>query len=161
ADMATVAHLPLEEGLNGRTSTYIDALLIPRADREGVGVPPTRRVRRDAPIEGGYVHAIRPGLSNFVVVLDFKSMYPSIIIARNLCFTTLSDHGATVAPDGHTRFLLPSERLGIIPAILAELLAERDRFRELARTGPEELRPYYDGLQYAVKILMNSFYGVL
>ncbi|MEM0129770.1 MAG: 3'-5' exonuclease, partial [Thermoplasmata archaeon] len=31
ADLATVAHLPLEEGLNGRTSQYIDALLIPRA----------------------------------------------------------------------------------------------------------------------------------
>jgi len=161
ADMATVAHLPLEEGLNGRTSTYIDALLIPRADREHVGVPPTRRVRRDAPIEGGYVHAIRPGLSTFVVVLDFKSMYPSIIIAKNLCFTTLSPTGATVAPSGEARFLLASERPGLIPSILRELLADRDRFRELARSGPPELRPYYDGLQNAVKILMNSFYGVL
>ena len=45
ADMATVAHLPLEEGLNGRTSQFIDALLIPRADRRHVGVPPTQRMR--------------------------------------------------------------------------------------------------------------------
>ncbi|MCI4369979.1 MAG: DNA polymerase II, partial [Thermoplasmata archaeon] len=49
ADLATVAHLPLEEGLNGRTSQYIDALLIPRADRRHVGVPPTHRMGRDAP----------------------------------------------------------------------------------------------------------------
>ncbi|EQD74004.1 DNA polymerase family B, partial [mine drainage metagenome] len=40
ADLATVAQLPLEEGLNGRTSQFIDALLVPRADRQGVGVPP-------------------------------------------------------------------------------------------------------------------------
>ncbi|EQD79287.1 DNA polymerase family B, partial [mine drainage metagenome] len=61
ADMATVAHLPLEEGLNGRTSLFIDAMLIPRADQRGVGVPMNHYAGRDAPIEGGYVHAIRPG----------------------------------------------------------------------------------------------------
>src|SRR5208282_3378645 len=43
ADLATVAHLPLDEGLNGRTSQFIDAILIPRADRLHVGVPPSHR----------------------------------------------------------------------------------------------------------------------
>ena len=161
ADLATVAHLPLEDGLNGRTSLFIDALLIPRADREGVGVPPTHRARRDAPIEGGYVHSIRAGLYNWLVVLDFKSMYPSIIISRNLCFTTLSSRGTTVAPSG-ARFLSPAERPGIIPSILRELLADRDRFRrEAAAATTPEGRQYFDGLQNAVKVLMNSFYGVL
>ena len=93
ADMATVARLPLEEGLNGRTSLFIDAILIPRADRQQVGVPMNHRAGRENPIEGGYVHAIRPGIYHWVVVLDFKSMYPSIIIDRNLCFTTLSPEG--------------------------------------------------------------------
>ncbi|HTP54214.1 MAG TPA: DNA polymerase domain-containing protein [Thermoplasmata archaeon] len=161
ADLATVAHLPLEEGLNGRTSQYIDAMLIPRADARGVGVPPSHRTGRDNPIEGGYVHAIRAGIHPWVVTLDFKSMYPSIIIARNLCFTTLSPEGTTVAPSG-ARFLAPEVRRGIIPEILAELLADRDRFRAQGRaaTNPEGAG-YYDGLQNAVKILMNSFYGVL
>ncbi|MFY9717551.1 MAG: DNA polymerase domain-containing protein [Thermoplasmata archaeon] len=161
ADLATVARLPLEEGLNGRTSQYIDAMLIPRADARGVGVPPSHRTGRDNPIEGGYVHAIRAGIHPWVVTLDFKSMYPSIIIARNLCFTTLSGNGTTVAPSG-ARFLSPEVRRGIIPEILAELLADRDRFRAQGRaaTNPE-VAEYYDGLQNAVKILMNSFYGVL
>ncbi len=162
ADLATVAHLPLEEGLNGRTSLFIDAMLIPRADRERVGVPPTHRARREAPIEGGYVHAIRPGIYRWVSVLDFKSMYPSIIISRNICFTTLSPTGATRSPDGGARFLTPAERVGIVPRILRELLADRDRFRRLAREATaDEQREYFDGLQNAVKILMNSFYGVL
>ncbi|MCI4368631.1 MAG: DNA polymerase II [Thermoplasmata archaeon] len=161
ADLATVAHLPLEEGLNGRTSQYIDALLVPLADRRQIGVPMTRRVRRDNPIEGGYVHAIRPGIYRWVVVLDFKSMYPSIIIAKNICFTTLSDSGATLSPSG-ARFVTPDVRQGIVPEILRSLLADRDRFRALSRSAETpELREYYDGLQNAVKILMNSFYGVL
>ena len=161
ADLATVAHLPLEEGLNGRTSLFIDAILIPRADAEHVGVPMTNRMGRDAPIEGGYVHSIRPGIYQWVVVLDFKSMYPSIIISRNLCFTTLSPEGTIVAPSG-ARFLAPEVRHGIIPRILSDLLAERDRFRRLGREADSpELAQYYDGLQNAVKVLMNSFYGVL
>ena len=161
ADLATVAHLPLEEGLNGRTSQYIDAILVPRADARGVGVPPSHHAGRDAPIEGGYVHAIRAGIHPWVVTLDFKSMYPSIIIDRNLCFTTLSPEGTTVAPSG-ARFLAASVRRGIIPEILGELLADRDRFRALGRAAESpDLAVYYDGLQNAVKILMNSFYGVL
>ena len=161
ADLATVARLPLEEGLNGRTSLFIDAMLIPRADARGVGVPMSHYGGREASIEGGYVHAIRPGMYRWVVVLDFKSMYPSIIIARNLCFTTLSPEGTTVAPSG-ARFVAPTVRRGIIPEILAELLADRDRFRRAARAAPTpELAEYYDGLQNAVKVLMNSFYGVL
>ncbi len=161
ADLATVAHLPLEEGLNGRTSLFIDALLIPRADTEHVGVPPTHRLRREAAIEGGYVHTMRPGIYRWVVVLDFKSMYPSIIIAQNICFTTLSDRGTNVSPTG-ARFLSADVRPGLIPGILRELLADRDRFRSLSRSAPTpEMRQYYDGLQNAVKVLMNSFYGVL
>ena len=161
ADLATVAHLPLEEGMNGRTSLFIDALLIPRADAEGVGVPTSHYGGRENPIEGGYVHAIRPGIYRWVVVLDFKSMYPSIIISRNLCFTTLSPAGTTVAPSG-ARFLASSVRKGLIPGILSQLLADRDRFRREQRSAPSaELREYYDGLQNAVKVLMNSFYGVL
>jgi DNA polymerase I len=161
ADLATVAHLPLEEGLNGRTSLFIDAILIPLADEQHVGVPPSHRTGRDSPIEGGYVHAIRPGIYRWVVVLDFKSMYPSIIIARNLCFTTLSPDGTTVAPSG-ARFLSAEVRKGIIPKILSDLLADRDRFRQLGRAADTpELVAYYDGLQNAVKVLMNSFYGVL
>ncbi|HZY70321.1 MAG TPA: DNA polymerase domain-containing protein [Thermoplasmata archaeon] len=166
ADMATVAALPLEEGLNGRTSQFIDAILIPKVDRAhigsaSVGVLPSRRAGGGSPIEGGYVHAIKAGRSEWVVVLDFKSMYPSIIIARNICFTTLSPEGTNVAPSG-ARFLSADQRRGLIPQILEELLAQRERFREASRRAETpELREYYDGLQNAVKVLMNSFYGVL
>jgi DNA polymerase I len=161
ADLATVAHLPLEEGLNGRTSLFIDSLLIPRAEAERVGVPMNHYAGRENPIEGGYVHGIRPGIYRWVVVLDFKSMYPSIIIRHNLCFTTLSPEGTVTAPSG-AKFLDPSVRRGLIPAILSDLLADRDRFRQSGRAAPDpDLATYYDGLQNAVKILMNSFYGVL
>ncbi len=160
-DLATVANLPLEEGLNGRTSLFVDSLLIPRADRRKIGVPQNRFGRMETAIEGGYVHTIKPGLYNWIVVLDFKSMYPNIIISKNLCFTTLSPNGPTVSPSG-ARFLSAEERPGLIPEVLRELLAERDAIRQRGRDAESpDLQRYYDGLQSAVKILMNSFYGVL
>ncbi|HEV2429457.1 MAG TPA: DNA polymerase domain-containing protein, partial [Thermoplasmata archaeon] len=161
ADLATVAQLSLEDGLNGRTSLFIDSLLIPKADQRAIGVPMNHRTGRDSPIEGGYVHAIRPGLYRWVVVLDFKSMYPSIIIAKNICFTTLSPDGTTVSPSG-ARFLAADQKPGIIPEILRGLLQDRDRMRAaMASAATPAEREYLDGLQNAVKILMNSFYGVL
>jgi DNA polymerase, archaea type len=161
SDLATVAKLPLEEGLNGRTSQFVDSILIPRADRKKIGVPMNRFGRSDTQIEGGYVHTIKPGLYNWIVVLDFKSMYPNIIISKNLCFTTLSPDGPTVSPTG-ARFLSVEQRPGLIPEVLRELLTERDAIRQRGREADSpELQRYYDGLQSAVKILMNSFYGVL
>ncbi len=111
-------------------------------------------------IEGGYVHSIQPGLYHWVCVLDFKSMYPSLIIAKNICFTTLNPAGDIVSPTG-VHFFSREQRPGLLPGILVSLMRERDETKRKmkdAKTADEKL--YYDGLQGAIKILMNSFYGV-
>jgi DNA polymerase I len=98
-DLATVSRLPLDDVINGRTSNLIDSILIRVADREKIGVPMTGGHRKDRKIEGGYVHTIDPGLSDWVCVLDLKSMYPSLIIAKNICFTTLDSAGEITSPE--------------------------------------------------------------
>lgn len=159
-DLATVTKLPLNDVMSGTTSLLIDSILIRRADRAGVGVPMTQRRIYEDQIEGGYVHVIEPGLYHNVVVLDFKSMYPSLIIAKNICFTTISEKGAIASPTG-TRFLSREQKPGLLPSILGELMRERDRLKRLMREARvEEEKEYYRGLQEAVKVLMNAFYGV-
>ena len=86
--MSTVTKLPLDDVTNGGTSNYVDSILIRQADRENIGVPMTSHDIKEKPIEGGYVHSIGAGLYDNVVVLDFKSMYPSMIMKYNICFTT-------------------------------------------------------------------------
>lgn len=161
-DLATVAKLPLDDVMNGRTSTMIDSLMIRAADRAGVGVPLTRHQQRTGHIEGGYVHTLNPGLYHWVCVLDFKSMYPSVIIANNLCFTTLdpTGKGEIVSPTG-IHFLSPSIREGLLPGLLRNLMNDRDSAKaSMKAAGTDEQRRYYNGLQEAIKILMNSVYGV-
>lgn len=162
-DMATVARLPLDDALNSGASQLVDSLLIRAADREGVATPMTGRSMdsEETAIEGGYVHSISPGLYHWVGVLDFKSMYPSLIIAKNICFTTLSPKGTVVSPSG-ARFLSSDQRKGIIPSLLSSLMEERDSIKaRMKQTKSADEYNYLDGLQQAVKILMNSFYGVL
>ena len=160
-DLAVVARLPVDDVFNGRTSTLIDSLLIREADRHNVGVPMNRHERTTHRIEGGYVHTIQPGLYHWVCLLDFKSMYPSIIISKNICFTTISEKGTIIAPN-NTKFLDKTVKVGLIPKILENLMKNRDVAREkMKQSKTEDERNYYDGVQYAIKILMNSFYGVL
>ncbi|MCJ2512809.1 MAG: DNA polymerase II, partial [Candidatus Thermoplasmatota archaeon] len=161
-DLAAVSKLPLDDVVNGSTSQLVDSILIREADRRKVAVPMTSRSNDGtAPIEGGYVHEMEPGLYHWVLTLDFRSMYPSMIIANNICFTTLSPDGTIVSPTG-ARFLSKDVRKGLLPGILVNLMEARASTKKAMRDAPTpEERSYYDGLQEAIKILMNSFYGVL
>lgn len=98
---------------------------------------------------GGYVMDSSPGLYENVLVLDFKSLYPSIIR------TFLIDPLGLARPgkDPVSGFL--NAQFGrdrpILPDIIGELWGQRD----LAKRGGDK------ALSQAVKIIMNSFYGVL
>ena len=161
-DLATVSKLPLDDVVNGTTSQLVDSILIRLADRNKVGVPMTMRSGEETEaIEGGYVHGMNPGLYHWVLTLDFRSMYPSMIISKNICFTTLNPEGTIVSPTG-ARFLDKNVRLGLLPQILRQLMDERAATKKAMREAKtSEEKQYYDGLQEAIKILMNSFYGVL
>lgn len=161
-DLATVSRLPVDDVLNSGASQLIDSILIRAADRQKprVGVPMTGGWSDEEAIEGGYVHSIEPGLYHWVCVLDFKSMYPSLIISKNICFTTLSEEGEIVSPIG-VRFLSRAQREGLLPQILRRLMEDRDSIkRKMREAKTQEEYRYYDGLQAAVKVLMNAFYGV-
>jgi DNA polymerase I len=161
-DLAAVSKLPLEDVLHGRTSNLIDSILIRAADRAKVAVPMMKmRGGRVEQIEGGYVHSLQPGLYEWVTSLDFRAMYPSLIIENNICFTTVSPNGTIVSPTG-AKFLPAEVKKGLLPVILANLMKDRQevRTKQKAETDPQ-MKEFYDGLQAAIKVLMNAFYGVL
>nr|AIF15158.1 DNA-directed DNA polymerase (DPA, polB1) [uncultured marine group II/III euryarchaeote KM3_69_H04] len=168
--LASVSLTTVETASAGTTSQWIDSLVIRLADRSDVAVPTTiSGPRRRDQIAGGYVHEVDAGISPWVVVLDFKSMYPSIMIANNICSTTLVRDNSTadthsVSPTTQTRYLSKDERLGLVPHLLEQLMQSRDRHKaalaEASAAGDEAEAFLQDQLQYAVKILMNSFYGV-
>ena len=161
-DLAAVGKLPLEDVLHGRTSNLIDSILIRAADRAGVAVPMMKmRGGRVEQIEGGYVHSLQPGMYEWVISLDLRAMYPSLIIENHICFTTVSGAGTVVSPTG-ARFVSADVKKGLLPVILANLMRDRQEVQAKMREEKDpHLREFYVGLQSAIKVLMNAFYGVL
>tara|TARA_B100000035_G_scaffold149946_1_gene127786 strand:+ start:6098 stop:8680 length:2583 start_codon:yes stop_codon:yes gene_type:complete len=171
--VAAVAMVPFETAANGSTSQLIDSLVIRLADKQNVAVPLTGSAEaKEGQITGGYVHDVEAGLHPWIAVLDFKSMYPSIMIGHNICYTTRIDPAQPNPPaEGqyHTspiesKFRLAEDRKGMVPALLEDLMAQRDEHKaaiKVAKTsGDGVAEDFHDAMQYAVKILMNSFYGV-
>ena len=110
----------------------------------------------DAPtgtIVGGLVLDSRPGLYRNILVFDFKSLYPSIIRTFNIDPLTFAPGdvaaGSVVRTPGGAAFR--RDETGVLPELVARLAVERAR----ARTAGDGV-----GAQ-AIKILMNSLFGVL
>ena len=171
--VAAVAHVTFETAANGSTSQLIDSLVIRWADRHDVAVPLTGSAEaKVGQITGGYVHDVEAGLHPWIAVLDFKSMYPSIMIGKNICYTTRVDPAQPDQPEAgryhraptDARFRLAEDREGMVPALLKGLMAQRDEHKASLRaskaSGDDAGVAFHDAMQYAVKILMNSFYGV-
>ena len=168
--LASVSSTTVETASAGTTSQWIDSLVVRLADRNRVAIPMTNRTTgRREQIAGGYVHEVESGVKNWVAVLDFKSMYPSIMITNNICSTTLirdstTDSSHFCSPITNTRYLSKDERIGLVPLLLQDLMNSRDKYKkaysQALENGDEDEAFLNDQLQYAVKILMNSFYGV-
>lgn len=103
-----------------------------------------------------------------VATLDFASLYPSIMMAHNLCYSTLvpsyrakhfNQEDLIRTPNGDL-FVKQSTKKGLLPLILEELIAARKRARqELAKTTDPFQKAVLDGRQLALKISANSVYG--
>ena len=170
--ISSVARVLMDTAANGSTSQLIDSLVIRHADRSLVAVPLTGSAEpKKGQITGGYVHDVDAGLYPWVAVLDFKSMYPSIMIGKNICYTTRIETSITddALPPHHTAptgalFLHQDEKKGLVPMLLEGLMEKRDEHKAGLKQGISDDNQasigFHDSMQYAVKILMNSFYGV-
>lgn len=139
----------------GGSVAAFEYLYLPRLHRKGYVAPNLGELESDVTSPGGYVMNSRPGIYDNILVLDFKSLYPSIIrtFLIDPCAFWIAEHerladeqvldgfnGARFAREGH-----------ILPQIIEHLWSARD-IAKREKNAP---------LSHAIKIIMNSFYGVL
>lgn len=126
-----------------------DHLYLPKLHRKGFVAGNTIDIDKDAQSLGGFVMPGLKGLHDHVIVLDFKSLYPSIILTFKIdpLSRLKGDINSIALPSG-VNF---SKTEHILPAIISDLLNLRKKAKEKKDSN----------LSQAVKILMNSFYGVM
>uniref|UniRef100_A0A452FRC1 DNA polymerase zeta catalytic subunit n=1 Tax=Capra hircus TaxID=9925 RepID=A0A452FRC1_CAPHI len=127
--------------------------------------------------------------SNSVLVLDFQSLYPSIVIAYNYCFSTCLGHvenlgkydefkfgctslrvppdllyqirhDITVSPNG-IAFVKPSVRKGVLPRMLEEILKTRLMVKRSMKAYKQDraLSRMLDARQLGLKLIANVTFG--
>ncbi|MBI9101018.1 MAG: DNA polymerase II [Spirochaetales bacterium] len=130
-----------------------DFFMLPKLHRAGYAAPDVADIKGGAHAAGGLVFTSAPGLYENILVMDFLSLYPSII--RTFMIDPLSRLSAERFPGSPSFDTPPGIRFSrdthILPDHVGHLMESRAKAK---RDG--------DGpLSQAVKILMNSYYGVM
>ncbi|KAK2088977.1 DNA polymerase delta catalytic subunit [Saguinus oedipus] len=162
----------------GPTYTHSIFHLLPsQARQEGLLMPVVRSEGGEDYTGATVIEPLKGYYDVPIATLDFSSLYPSIMMAHNLCYTTLLRPGAAQklgygvqfsnltedqfikTPTGD-EFVKTSVRKGLLPQILENLLSARKRAKaELARETDPLRRQVLDGRQLALKVSANSVYG--
>uniref|UniRef100_A0A8B9N8U2 DNA polymerase n=1 Tax=Accipiter nisus TaxID=211598 RepID=A0A8B9N8U2_9AVES len=125
--------------------------------------------KKKAAYAGGLVLDPKVGFyDKFILLLDFNSLYPSIIQEFNICFTTVqrlsSEAQKRVEEEEEIPELPdPSLEMGILPKEIRKLVERRRQVKQLMKQPDlnPDLYLQYDIRQKALKLTANSMYGCL
>lgn len=133
----------------GMMTAAFDHFYLPRLHKAGFVAPNLKDITITEHAAGGYVIEPNPGIYENIVVLDFKSLYPSIIQTFKIDpYSLLMKDVDTIETLNGYKF---SSSLHILPDFIDELM----KLRDTAKKKKDKQ------LSQAIKILMNSFYGVM
>ena len=163
--LSSLVGLPLDHVGTAAVGFRIESFLMREAYKIGELIP--KRVERPyIPYVGAVVLAPKPGLHENIAVLDFKAMYPNIMITYNVSpdtYVPQSDPepkaGVNIAPEVKHRFR--KEPPSFYKEVLSSLITSRDQIRpKLNRLDPKSSEyKVLDARQKAVKVITNAAYG--
>lgn len=118
--------------------------------------------------EGATVLDPKKGLYEHCATVDFTSLYPSIIISENICYSTYVAPEQRVNADNYNWIKLGDDYvtfrkspMGIIPSLLVKLIDQRKVAKSKMKSCPPEDVKVWDKRQWAYKIVANSIYGLM
>ncbi len=165
-ELAKLVGVTVTEATHMSTGQMVELLLLKKSFGRGVIAPnkPGKHelaARAQKPIEGGYVKTPDTGLHDNVAILDFRGLYPSIIISHNISPETLDCKcckDAHESPQGH-RFC--KKHKGLIPEMLGELITRRVDVKKRMKEAEGTAKKRLHAEQWALKIIANSTYGYM
>jgi len=169
-EMARVTGVPFSYLLSRGQGIKVVSQILRKTKNEDLLMPTVKPQGQGEGFEGAKVITPKTGFyEKPISTLDFSSLYPSIMQAHNLCYTTLIAEGSNkhlkegedyeVTPCGH-KFIKGTKKKGILPQILESLLIARGNAKRLMAKETDKFKQQvYNGRQLALKVSANSVYG--
>ena len=163
--LSNLTGIPLDHVLTAAVGFRVEWFLI-RAARARGELVPKRAERPYRWYAGGMVLKPKQGIHEHIAVLDYKSLYPSIMIKNNVSPDTYIEpgepeppEGVNVAPEVGHKFR--KEPPGLYKEVLSTLLRARDEIRERLKAIEPDSPEYrlLDARQKALKVVANATYG--
>lgn len=173
-EMARVTGVPFNYLLARGQQVKFISQLFRKALEQNLVIPNMPNQSSEEQYEGATVIEPTRGYYDVpIATLDFASLYPSIIQAHNLCYTTLlqnktivekmglkKEEDYIVTPNGDM-FCTSKVRKGLLSQILEELLTARKSAKKALAVETDAFRKaVLNGRQLALKISANSVYGI-
>jgi len=176
--IARIGRMPIDDIARMGVSQWIRSLfyyehrkrnyLIPKREeleRRSEGVL-SDAVIKDKKFRGGLVIEPKEGIHFDVVVMDFASLYPSIIKVRNISYETVrcSHEECKKNTIPQTNHWACSKKNGLTSMIIGSLRDLRvNYYKSLSKkeTLTEEQRQQYTVISQALKVILNASYGVM
>ncbi len=170
-EIARLVGITLFDANRSTASQLVETTLMREAVRLNKPIPnsPTDEQvmgRQQNPIEGAYVKEPVAGLHENLAVLDFRSLYPSIMISHNIspdmldCAHPACKEGGNKSPTGHW---FCAKQKGLFSQVLERILDARIGVQEkmdiLPKKDPQMV--FLKARKQALKIILNSFFGTL
>ncbi|XP_043268576.1 DNA polymerase delta catalytic subunit isoform X2 [Venturia canescens] len=170
-EMARVTGVSLSSLLTRGQQIKVVSQLLRKTKEKDYLIPVHTGQGSDEQFDGATVLEPKRGFyKDPIATLDFSSLYPSIIMAHNICYTSLLGPKTVkqynLQPDQYTvtpsnsYFAKASLCKGLLPEILENLLSARKKAKaELKKETDPLKQKVLDGRQYALKVSANSVYG--
>lgn len=161
-ELARLVGQPLFEIVRRGTGTQVKWYLMRKAYGYGHILPNEFGIF-ERNVVGGYVEEPVPGLHEDIVYFDFRSLYPSIIVAKNISPDTFTenDDEESCHIDPEFGYKFKKEPMGFIPTVTKQILEDRILIKSMMKetTDPEE-KQILNFRQEALKTLISTIYGL-
>ena len=168
-EMSMLSRLPVQRAARRSLGTSMTSMQMDRAINDGILIPwrknepekPKTALQLLTVDKGGLTFQPRIGEYEDVAEIDFASMYPSLMITRNISPETVLCSCCRNNAVPEAGYNICEKRRGLIPLTLEPLVERRKVYKQLMKSADERTRAIYDARRTAIKWMLVTAFGYM
>lgn len=168
-ELARLSRVPVQRMSRRSPGLAMTSMQMDRAIRDGILIPwrknepekPKTALELLTVDKGGLTYQPILGEHENVIEIDFASMYPSLMVTRNISPETVLCACCENDAVPEAGYNICTKRRGLIPVTLEPLVERRKRYKQLMREADERTRAIYDARRAAIKWMLVTCFGYM